>query len=151
MPHPIIRRAARDDLPAIVGLLADDVLGRERDSADASDPAYAAAFAAIEADPNHVLAVMEDQGEIVGCLQVAFLPGLSRRGAWRGQIEGVRIAASRRGGGLGEVLVRWAIEECRARGCSFVQLSSDRSRTDARRFYERLGFVVSHNGFKLPL
>lgn len=147
------RRATREDLPAIVAMLADDPLGRTREAPDLPlDPAYLAAFDAIAADPNQVLAVAVAGDEaVVGTLQLSFLPGLSRRGAWRGQIEGVRVAASHRGAGLGRRAILWAVEECRARGCAFVQLTTDRSRTDAHRFYEGLGFVGSHLGYKLAL
>lgn len=152
MPEPVIRRAVAADLPAIVALLADDALGRLREDPGPSlNPRYAEAFAAIEADPNQLLAVVEAGGQIVGCLQLGFMPGLSRLGAWRGQIEGVRIAAERRGGGLGRTMIAWAIAECRRRGCGLVQLTSDKSRTDAVRFYESLGFRASHEGMKLDL
>jgi ribosomal protein S18 acetylase RimI-like enzyme len=148
----LIRRARRDDLPAIVALLADDELGRTRENLGPPlDPAYADAFAAIEADPNQFLAVAEDNGEIIGCLQLTFIPGLSRCGLWRGQIESVRVASSRRGGGLGRHLFEWAIGECRHRGCGLVQLTTDKARLDALRFYEALGFVASHDGLKLTL
>jgi GNAT superfamily N-acetyltransferase len=149
MPTPIIRRATSADLDAIVNLLADDALGKSRE--DPGNPCYAEAFAAIESDPNQFLAVAEVAGEIVGCLQLSFIPGLSRLGLWRGQIESVRVAASRRGGGLGRVLFDWAIAECRRRGCGLVQLTTDKARPDALRFYESLGFVASHEGMKLTL
>jgi len=145
----IVRRAAAADLPAIVALLADDVLGAGRETP--GDPAYAAAFAAIEADVNQVFAVADQDGRIVGCLQLSFIPGLSRRGMWRGQIESVRIAAEQRGLGLGQRLFDWAIAQCRARGCGLVQLTTDKARPEARRFYESLGFVASHEGMKLAL
>lgn len=93
----------------------------------------------------------EADGEVVGTLQITFIPGLSYQGAWCGQIEGVRIAAARRGQGLGQRLIRWAVEECRARGCRIVQLTTNIARTDAHRFYERLGFRRSHYGYKLDL
>jgi ribosomal protein S18 acetylase RimI-like enzyme len=143
------RRATAADVPAIVALLADDVLGAAREAP--GDPAYAAAFAAIAADANQLLAVAEDAGRIIGCLQITFLPGLSHRGAWRGQVESVRVAADRRGTGLGRAMLDWAIAQCRARGCAIVQLTTDRSRAEARRFYESLGFVASHEGMKLRL
>jgi ribosomal protein S18 acetylase RimI-like enzyme len=149
MTEPVFRRAVAADIEAIVALLADDVLGAARERP--GDPAYAAAFAAVEADPNQLLAVVERDGRVIGCLQISFMPGLSHRGAWRGQIESVRIAASERGGGLGRRVFAWAIGECRARGCRLVQLTTDKSRTDARRFYESLGFVASHEGMKLAL
>ena len=144
-----MRRATEADLDAIVALLADDELGRTRERP--GDPRYAAAFAAIDRDPNQLLAVCERDGEIVGCLQLTFIPGLARLGALRGQIEGVRIAASQRGEGLGREMLRWAIEECRARGCVLVQLTSDKRREDALRFYASLGFVDSHEGLKLDI
>jgi ribosomal protein S18 acetylase RimI-like enzyme len=149
MTEPVFRRAVAADIEAIVALLADDVLGAARERP--GDPAYAAAFAAVEADPNQLLAVVERDGRVIGCLQISFMPGLSHRGAWRGQIESVRIAASERGGGLGRRVFAWAIGECRARGCRLVQLTTDKSRTDARRFYESLGFQASHEGMKLAL
>ena len=146
------RRASAADLEDIVALLADDELGRKREDPDPPlNPRYIDAFAAIDADRNQFLAVVEEGGQIVGCLQLSFIPGLSRLGLWRGQIESVRIASTRRGGGLGKRLFEWAIEECRKRGCEIVQLTTDKSRTDARRFYEGLGFVASHEGMKLAL
>lgn len=146
------RQAARDDLPAIIAMLADDALGASRE--DPSDPpnaAYLAAYKAIEYDPNQLLAVGERSGAVIACLQITFIPGLSRLGQWRGQIESVRVAASARGEGLGQQLFEWAIEQCRARGCGLVQLTSDKTRSDALRFYEGLGFVASHEGLKLKL
>ncbi|HVT51948.1 MAG TPA: GNAT family N-acetyltransferase [Dongiaceae bacterium] len=133
-------------------MLADDVLGQSReDPGPPLNPAYADAFAAIERDPNQFMAVLEDAGEVVGYLQLSFIPGLSLKGMLRGQIESVRIAASRRGLGLGHVLLSWAIEECRRRGCGLVQLAMNKSREDTLRFYKSLGFVASHEGFKLTL
>ncbi|MBW6399015.1 GNAT family N-acetyltransferase [Roseomonas sp. HJA6] len=149
MSGTIFRRAVAADVPAIVALLADDVLGAAREQP--GDPAYDAAFAAIETDPNQLLAVAEQDGAVVGCLQLTFLPGLSHRGVWRGQIESVRVAAGRRGSGLGRRFLGWAVEQCRARGCAMVQLTTSNSRTEARRFYESLGFVASHQGMKLGL
>lgn len=147
-----MRRAVRADLPAIVALLADDPLGAGReDPGPPLNAAYEAAFDAIDRDPNQIMAVAEDGGEIVGCLQLTFIPGLTRTGQWRGQIEGVRIAASRRGGGLGRAMFVWAVDQCRARGCGLVQLTTDKTRPDALRFYESLGFVASHEGVKRAL
>ena len=146
------RRATSADLPAIIALLADDPLGRLREDASSPpDARYVRAFAAIDADPNQLLAVVEGGGAVVGCLQLSFIPGLSRLGLWRGQVESVRIGANHRGGGLGRAMIEWAIAQCRARGCGLVQLTSDRSRTDALRFYESLGFRASHEGMKLDL
>jgi GNAT superfamily N-acetyltransferase len=151
-----IRRARRDDVTAIVRLLADDQLGAQRESLDDLEP-YLDAFAAIDTDPNQLLAVVveddrsDDDGGVVGTLQLTFIPGLSRRGATRALVEAVRVHESRRGSGLGTTLMKWAIDEARRRGCALIQLTSDNSRTGAHRFYERLGFHRSHTGFKLPL
>ncbi|MBC6446076.1 GNAT family N-acetyltransferase [Actinokineospora sp. HBU206404] len=145
-----IRRATIDDVPAIVGLLMDDAIGATRESADDLTP-YKDAFAVIDADHHEFLAVADRDGEIVGTFQLSLLPGLSRRGAFRAQVEAVRVAASARGEGLGETMMRWAIEEARKRGCVMVQLTSDKAREDAHRFYERLGFTATHEGFKLAL
>jgi len=147
-------RAARDsDLPAIIELLVDDALGARREIASIPpDPRYAAAFAAIAADPNQLLAVAIDEADrVVGCLQLTFIPGLSRSGIWRGQIESVRVSRSERGSGLGSRMIEWAVERCAERNCGLVQLTSDKSRADAIRFYEKLGFVASHEGFKRDL
>lgn len=146
------RRARAPDLPAIIALLADDELGRAREDVSLPPvPAYETAFAAIDADPNQLLAVVCEGERVIGTLQITFIPGLSRKGALRGQIEGVRIAADRRGGGLGHRVFDWAIEACRARGCVLVQLTTDAGRSDAHRFYDQLGFVASHVGFKKAL
>ena len=148
----LLRAATVDDLPAIIGLLVDDPLGKLReDLGTPLNPAYLAAFEAIERDPNQLLAVADRDGQVVGCLQISFIPGLSRLGMWRGQIEAVRIASSQRGSGLGKAMLQWAIEQCCARGCGLVQLTTDKRRTDAHRFYEGLGFVASHVGMKLAL
>jgi len=144
----IIRQARREDVAAIVGMLADDQIGSTRDSADDLTP-YLKAFEQIDADPAQLLIVADDSGEAVGTLQLSIIPGLARKGALRGQIEAVRVRASHRGSGLGGELMRWAIDESRRRGCALVQLTSDVKREDAHRFYERLGFEASHTGFKL--
>ncbi|HEX2133977.1 MAG TPA: GNAT family N-acetyltransferase [Actinophytocola sp.] len=143
----VIRPATLADVPAIVAMLADDPLGARREFP--GDPAYEKAFAVIDADPHQYLAVAEADGEVVGTLQLTFIPGLSRRGATRALIEAVRVRADQRGSGLGKRLAEWAIEESRARGAAMVQLTTDASRVDAHRFYERLGFVASHVGMKL--
>ncbi|HLS14269.1 MAG TPA: GNAT family N-acetyltransferase [Beutenbergiaceae bacterium] len=146
-----IMRAAQPDVPAIVGLLTDDVLGQGRE-ADPDDQSYQQAFAAIDADPNQLLLVaLTGGGQIAATAQLTFIPGLSRGGALRAQVEAVRVAASHRGQGLGEAFFTWMIEYCTARGAAILQLTTDRQRTDAVRFYERLGFVVSHHGLKLTL
>ncbi|MER7516876.1 GNAT family N-acetyltransferase [Streptomyces sp. NPDC126499] len=145
-----IRPAERGDLPAIVAMLADDPLGAQRESPDDLTP-YTAAFDRLAPDPNQHLVVAVRAGKVVGTLQLTVIPGLSRRGTTRSIIEGVRIHAEGRGSGLGTRLIEWAVEESRAQGCRLVQLTSDVTRTDAHRFYERLGFEPSHVGFKLSL
>jgi GNAT superfamily N-acetyltransferase len=148
----LIRKATRTDLAAIIALLADDPLGKQREViSDPVDARYLAAFAAIDNDPNQLLIVADENNDVVGCAQVTFIPGLSRTGMWRGQIESVRIAETHRRGGLGRRLFEWAIEACRERGCGLVQLTTDKTRPDAARFYEALGFVASHEGMKLSL
>ena len=148
----ICRRAVRADLPTIVALLADDPLGSSREVAGAEpDARYRDAFAAMTRDPNQLLAVADRDGRVIGCLQLSFIPGLSRHGMWRGQIESVRIAAAHRSAGLGRQLFDWAIAECRRRGCGLVQLTTDKARPDALRFYEQLGFTATHEGLKLAL
>lgn len=148
------RRALASDLPAIVALLADDELGRTREEpGPPPSPRYAAAFAAIDAGPHQLLAVAvaDARGEVVGYFQLTFIPGLTRTGMWRGQIEGVRVACGYRGSGIGREMFAWAIEECRRRGCSLVQLTTDKGRPDAHGFYAALGFIASHEGMKLAL
>lgn len=145
-----IRPAVEDDIAAIVAMLADDPLGAQRESPDDLSP-YLAAFERLSADPNQRLVTAVRGGRIVGTLQLTVIPGLSRRGATRSVVEAVRVHADERGSGLGTQLIQWAIDESRRLGCALVQLTSDASRTDAHRFYERLGFSASHVGFKLPL
>jgi ribosomal protein S18 acetylase RimI-like enzyme len=148
----VFRAATRDDLPAMIALIVDDQLGRSRDDASLPlDQRYVDAFAAIERDANQMLVAVEQAGALIGCFQITFIPGISRRGAWRGQIESVRVAREKRGAGLGTAMFEWAIAECRRRGCDLVQLYTDKSRKDAHRFYERLGFTASHEGMKLAL
>lgn len=140
-------------MPAIVALLADDPLGQARETLvdKEAEPAYREAFAAIDADPNHELIVGEGDGRIVATLQLSFLPNLTYRGGRRAQIEGVRVAAEARGGGIGAELIQWAIERAREKSCVLVQLTSDKQRPAAIRFYKKLGFVASHQGMKLML
>ena len=146
------RAATLGDLPAIVRLLVDDDLGRGRERYDDPLPQeYLRAFVRMAEQTDNQMIVAIDDGTIVGCLQLTLIPGLSRRGTTRAQIEAVRVARARRGAGIGEALVRHAIGVARDRGCGLVQLTSDRSRRDAHRFYERLGFVASHVGLKLAL
>lgn len=147
-----IRDASLKDLGAVVAMLADDDKGRFREAAgDSLDPGYIDAFAAIEADPNQRLLVAEQDGTIVGTFQLSFLPGLSFKGAWRGQIEAVRVASHLRGQGVGRAMIEWAIERSRERGCRMVQLTTHKSRERAHSFYDRLGFERSHIGMKLHL
>ncbi|MFD9327399.1 GNAT family N-acetyltransferase [Streptomyces sp. NPDC060065] len=145
-----IRAAVSDDVPSIVAMLADDPLGAERESPDDLTP-YLAALARLSGDANQHVVVAVRSGRVVGPLQLTVIPGLSRKGATRSIIEGVRVHADERGGGLGTRLIEWAIDESRCQDCQLVQLTSDVTRTDAHRFYERLGFTASHVGFKLPL
>ena len=146
----IIRESTFDDLPAILAMLAEDTIPADRET-DPADPRYRAAFDTIAADPNQMLVTAEIDGRVIGTLQLSFIPGLSFRGSWRGQIEAVRIASDIRGQGLGAKLIDWAVERCRERDCLMVQLTSSNARTDAHRFYERLGWSQSHQGFKLKL
>lgn len=146
----VIRQAVAGDLPAILTMLAEDTYPADRET-DPADPRYRAAFDVISADPNQFLAAAELDGRVVGTLQLSFLPGLSFRGAWRGQIEAVRIASDVRGRRYGEQLIDWAVERCRARDCFLVQLTSSNERNGAHRFYQRLGWAKSHTGFKLKL
>jgi GNAT superfamily N-acetyltransferase len=146
------RKAEAGDLVAIVKILADDALGQHRE--DSSLPLaddYVQAFGAIDADANQFLAVAEIDGAVAATMQLSFIPGLARKGSWRGQIEAVRVASAHRRSGLGQLMFEWAIEACRAKGCHLLQLTTDKSRPDAHRFYERLGFVASHEGYKLAL
>jgi ribosomal protein S18 acetylase RimI-like enzyme len=145
-----LRRATKADLPHILQLLADDQLGSSRERADDPDP-YERAFDAIDSDPAHLLVVGELDGDVVATFQLSFIPGLSRKGSWRAQIEGVRVAKKLRGQGTGVLMMQWAIHHARERGCPLIQLTTDKSRHAAHRFYERLGFVASHEGMKLTL
>lgn len=150
--EPAFRAAGRGDLPAIVRLLADDGLGRGREQPSAPlPPAYGEAFDRMAAQPGNIYLLAEIDGDIVGCLQLTVIHGLSRTGMSRVQIEGVRIAGSHRGRGIGEALFREAIERARAAGCGLAQLTTDKARPDALRFYEKLGFTASHEGMKLAL
>ncbi|WP_406183650.1 GNAT family N-acetyltransferase [Streptomyces sp. NBC_01006] len=148
--EPAIRPATEEDLPAIVAMLADDPLGATRESPDDLTP-YITAFKRLAADPHQQVVVAVREGRVVGTLQLTIVPGLSRKGATRSIIEGVRVHADERGSGLGTRFIQWAIEESRRENCQLVQLTSDVTRTDAHRFYERLGFTASHVGFKLSL
>ncbi|GII58765.1 GNAT family acetyltransferase [Planotetraspora thailandica] len=143
------RTATRDDVPAIVSLLVDDPISASRDARPGLD--YEAAFEAIDADPRNELIVVESDGEIVGTMQMTFIPGLSRRGGERAQVEGVRVSSKHRNQGIGGQMMKWAERRARERGCALVQLTSDKARVDAHRFYLSLGYEASHEGFKLLL
>ena len=152
MNDPTFRDAIEADLPTIIAMLAEEQIGgRKDDATEPLDSVYLAAFAAIVADPNQRLIVAELDGALVGTMQLSFLPGLLNHGAWRGQIEAVRIAADRRSLGLGARMIDWAVEQCRERGCFMAQLTSNNDRTRAHAFYEKLGWRKSHSGFKLYL
>jgi ribosomal protein S18 acetylase RimI-like enzyme len=143
------RDARREDVPAIVALLADDVIGGEREAAP--DEAYQKAFEQVQSDPRSRLIVAEADGRVVGTLQLSMLPGLSRHGTLRAEIEGVRVATQHRSQGLGRTMIEWAVGQAREQGCGLVQLTSDKRRHDAIRFYKSLGFTASHEGLKLSL
>ncbi|MBR1124046.1 GNAT family N-acetyltransferase [Bradyrhizobium lablabi] len=145
-----LRRARRDDVGAIVRMLADDALGGPRERIeDPLPPCYFRAFETVDRDPNIQLMVAEEGGAVVGCLQLCILPGLSSQGASRGLIEDVRVASHLRSRGIGERMVQWAVNEARAKGCKLVELLTHHTRVDAQRFYERLGFARSHVGMTL--
>jgi ribosomal protein S18 acetylase RimI-like enzyme len=147
-----VRRATRADVPAIVGLIAADQIGAGRDGGADLEP-YERAFATIDCDPAQLLVVVTEPSTdaVVATLQLTVIPGLARRGSLRGQIEAVRVREDLRGRGLGAALMTWAIDEARRRGCTLIQLTSDKRREDAIRFYGRLGFTASHEGLKLRL
>ncbi|MFF3318786.1 GNAT family N-acetyltransferase [Streptomyces sp. NPDC003035] len=146
----IFRPATRAELPAVLALLADEEQVVDPASVVVT-AAYERAFADIDGDPRNEMLVLVDGELVVGCLQATYIPGLGKGGAERCLIEAVRIRADRRGGGLGRELMRRAVERARERGCGLVQLTSDKRRTEAHRFYASLGFARSHDGFKLPL
>lgn len=147
------REAVQEDIATLVQMLAADELGATReDTSHPLNPRYLAAFAAIQYDPNNLLIVAESAGEIVGMLQLTFIPYLTHIGSWRCLIEGVRVHAAHRGEGIGRQLLQWAIAQAHAKEvCSIVQLTSDKQRADALRFYQSLGFEATHEGFKLKL
>lgn len=146
------RPALREDVDGIVRMLADDALGAKRERYESPLPeSYHTAFAAIDADPNNELTVAESGGEVVGVLQMTFIPYLTYQGGWRALIEGVRVSSELRGAGVGGTMFEWAIQRARDRGCHVVQLTTDKARPDALRFYEALGFKASHEGMKLHL
>lgn len=151
-PDVVFRPATRGDVDVIVRMLADDPLGAQRERYASPLPrSYERAFEAIQADPNNELVVAEADGRVVGVVQLTFIPYLTHQGSWRALIEGVRVDASARSQGVGQRMFTWAIERARERGCRIVQLTTDKSRPDALRYYQRLGFVASHEGMKLVL
>ena len=140
------------DIPALVKLLADDTLGNKReDSSEPINDAYHQAFKHINADPNNELIVVKTDQKIIGMLQLTFIPYLTHTGSWRCLIEGVRIHSDYREKGLGSEFFKWAIDRAKTRNCKLMQLTSDKKRPDAIRFYEKLGFSATHEGFKLKL
>ncbi|WP_338240545.1 GNAT family N-acetyltransferase [Aurantiacibacter hainanensis] len=152
MPALTYREATEADLTFLDALIGQDEVAARRDGIPPdNDAQQREAIRAIAADPNHELWIVESEGAPVASFHLSYLPGVSRQGAWRGQIESVRVAKDVRGQGTGEAMMRWAIERCRDRGCGVVQLTSDRQREAAHRFYERLGFRPTHTGFKLKL
>jgi GNAT superfamily N-acetyltransferase len=152
MPDLIFRRATEADVPAIVRMLADDTLGASREALGAESlPQYLDAFRVIDADANQFLLVVDDGSGIVGTLQLTFIAGLARGGLKRGLVEAVRVSGDRRGEKIGEAMFAWVLDKCRHESCGIVQLTTDKSRTDAHRFYDRLGFEPSHIGYKMML
>ncbi|WGF90663.1 GNAT family N-acetyltransferase [Marinivivus vitaminiproducens] len=152
MDQPVFRLAVADDLDAIVGLLADDAIGSQRETINPkAKRSYETAFEAIQKDPRNSLHVVVIRGRVAGCLQLTFMPCLSNRGGDRAILESVRIASELRGQGIGRRFVRYAVDLAREAGCVQVQLTTDKRRVDAQRFYATLGFTRSHEGFKLML
>jgi GNAT superfamily N-acetyltransferase len=146
------RLATENDLDSIVAMLADDVLGSKRERYEHPLPnSYIKAFEAIIADPNNELIVACEENEVIGVQQITFTPYITHQGGWRATIEGVRTSASVRGKGIGTKLIKWAIQRAEERGCHLVQLTTDKKRPDALRFYESLGFKATHEGLKLKL
>ncbi|WP_329121995.1 GNAT family N-acetyltransferase [Streptomyces sp. NBC_01353] len=146
----ILRPATRAELPAVLALLSGEETVVDPDAVVVTT-AYERAFAEIDGDPRNEMLVLVDGELVVGCLQATYIPGLGKGGAERALIEVVRVRADRRGGGLGRELMARAVERARARGCALVQLTSNKERTEAHRFYASLGFARSHDGFKLAL
>lgn len=145
-----LREARREEVRRIVEMLLDDQLGQTRENPDDLTP-YLQAFDAIAADPFNTQYVWEEDGEVLGCLQLTIIPGIAQQGAWRAQIEGVRVAGARRGAGVGRMMMSAVMAIARERGCAQMQLTTNKVRTDAQRFYETLGFTKSHEGMKVKL
>ncbi len=152
MSNVTIRSARTADLPSIVALIAEDEFSSQREDATKPlHPKYLAAFKAIYADPQQLLAVAVFENEIVGTIQITFIPGIARLGAWRGQIEAIYVAPTYVSSGLRRHMVRFALDECKLRGCDLVQLASDKRRTEAHQTYEQLGFAATHEGYRVQL
>jgi GNAT superfamily N-acetyltransferase len=147
----VFRRATRADVPAVLELLENDEISRSRMVSESTDAALWKAFEQIDADPRNELIVADDDGEIVGTFQLTFTPSLSRRGTERMTIEAVRVRSDRRGAGVGREMMQWALERGRERGCGLAQLTTDKRRTSAQRFYTSLGFSATHEGMKISL
>lgn len=146
------RLAQRADLPSIVRMLADDALGSQRERYEDPLPeSYYSAFEQIHSDPNHELIVAERNGEVIGTLHLMYLPSISYQGGLRAQIESVRVDKRFQGQGIGSVMMNWTVERAGQRGAHIVQLTTHKTRGDAHRFYERLGFKGTHLGMKLSL
>ena len=146
-----LRKAKRDDVPRLLQLLAEDQISDQRDDPNSDMAPYLAAFDAIDSNPNDATYVWEQDGEIIGCFQLTFLPGLLMKGGWRAQVESVRVDRRYRGRKIGEQMMVEAVRMSRAKGCRQLQLTTNKDRRDAHRFYRRLGFVASHEGMKLKL
>ncbi|MCF6138436.1 GNAT family N-acetyltransferase [Pseudalkalibacillus berkeleyi] len=152
MDRLTFRKASEQDLDTVIRMLADDVLGQQRERYETPLPdCYREAFQAIHTDPNNELVVACVRGEVVGVIQLTFTPYLTYQGGWRATIEGVRTSSTTRGQGIGTKLIEWGIQRAKDRGCHLVQLTTDKKREDALRFYEQLGFTASHEGMKLKL
>ena len=149
--HLTLRKATSKDIVAIVALLSEDVLGNTREHPVVPGGCYHQAFAAIDADPQQELLVVEDQNEVIATLQLTFIPNMTLQGAWRCQVEGVRVKNTYRGQGIGRWLFQQVFERAKARHCKLVQLTTNKTRTEAAKFYESLGFEASHVGFKRSL
>ncbi|KDM93526.1 GNAT family N-acetyltransferase [Photobacterium galatheae] len=146
------REAQAEDLEHLVGMLADDILGSQREDASSPlNPVYLSAFQAIQSDANNSLVLAENEGQVMGMLQLTYIPSLTLKGSWRCLVEGVRIHSAYRGLGCGEKLFEYAIDSAKRKGCAMIQLTSDKLRPDAIRFYEKLGFTASHQGMKMKL
>jgi len=146
------RIATEHDVDTIVKMLANDPLGSKRERYEQPLPeSYIQAFQAISSDPNNELIVACHNNEVIGVQQITFTPYLTHQGGWRATIEGVRTLSTERGKGIGSELIRYAIQRAKERGCHLIQLTTDKQREDALRFYERLGFQATHEGLKMKL